>query len=82
MLTLTANEAKQSLGKILEAVQREPVMIRRHNREAAVVMSPEEYDRLRGINVMEFQMFCDRIGNRAKEDGLTESKLVKLLADK
>ncbi|MCK9589572.1 MAG: type II toxin-antitoxin system Phd/YefM family antitoxin, partial [Terrimicrobiaceae bacterium] len=64
MLTLSANEAKQSLGRILDAVQREPVMIRKHNREAAVVMSPAEYDRLRGINVAEFSAFCDRVGKR------------------
>ncbi|MFA7233263.1 MAG: type II toxin-antitoxin system Phd/YefM family antitoxin [Terrimicrobiaceae bacterium] len=80
MLTLSANEAKQSLGRILDAVQREPVMIRKHNREAAVVMSPAEYDRLRGINVAEFSAFCDRVGKRAGGRGLTERGLEKLLA--
>jgi antitoxin Phd len=80
MLTLSANEAKQSLGRILDAVQREPVMIRKHNREAAVVMSPAEYERLRGVNVAEFSAFCDRVGKRAKEKGLTEGGLKKLLA--
>ncbi|MGF1656971.1 MAG: type II toxin-antitoxin system Phd/YefM family antitoxin [Verrucomicrobiales bacterium] len=82
MLTVSANEAKQSLGKILEAVQREPVMIRKHNREAAVMISPAEYERLRGVNVAEFSAFCDAIGKRAKEKGLTESGLEELLSEK
>lgn len=82
MLSLSANEAKQSLGRILDAVQREPVLIRKHNREAAIVMSPAEYDRLRGINVAEFSAFCDRVGKRAAAQGLTEAGLAKLLAGK
>ncbi|MFZ4598216.1 MAG: type II toxin-antitoxin system Phd/YefM family antitoxin [Terrimicrobiaceae bacterium] len=82
MLTLSANEAKQSLGRILDAVQQGPVMIRKHNREAAVVMSPAEYDRLRGFNVAEFSVFCERIGKRARKAGLTERKLAALVAEK
>jgi len=79
MKTMTANEAKQSFGRVLEAAQRGPVMIRKHNREAAVVVSMEEWERLRGINTAEFSDFCERIGARAKERGLTSAKLKKLL---
>lgn len=82
MITISANEAKQTLGQILDTVQREPVMIRKYNREAAVMMSPGEYDRLRGINVAEFSAFCDRVGNRAKALGLTERKLAEMVAKK
>jgi prevent-host-death family protein len=82
MLTLSANEAKQSFGRIIDEVQKGPVMIHKHNREAAIIMSPAEYDRLRGINVAEFSAFCDRVAKQAKENGLTESGLSKLLASK
>ncbi|MGE9296847.1 MAG: type II toxin-antitoxin system prevent-host-death family antitoxin [Puniceicoccales bacterium] len=81
MKTFTANEAKQSFGELLDTARVEPVMIEKHKRRAAVVISIEEYDRLRGMNVTEFNNLCDRVGRRAKELGLTEDKLNDLLRD-
>lgn len=81
MITISANAAKQSLGRVLDSAQREPVIIQKHNRSAAVVLSIGEYERLRGLNIAEFSEFCDAIGGRAKERGLTEAELAKLLAE-
>ena len=81
MKSVSATDAKQRLAALLDAAQREPVIIRRQNRDVAVVMSAEEYERMRNINASEFQRFCDRVGARAKARGLTESKLKKLLKD-
>ena len=79
MKIISANEAKQSLGKVIDEVQREPVVIQRYNRDAAVLLSVRDYERLAALNVKEFQRFCDRIGRRAKERGLTERKLNRIL---
>ena len=79
MKQVTANEAKQSLGKVIDAVQREPVVIQRYNRDAAVMLSVQDYERLTALNIEEFERFCDRVGRRAKKRGLTESKLNKFL---
>jgi hypothetical protein len=46
-----------------------------------VLLSPQEYDRLRALNTEEFQRFCDRIGERAAARGMTEEKLAEILAD-
>lgn len=81
MRHVSATDAKQRLAALLDAAQREPIVIRRQNRDIAVVLSPAEYDRLRGLNVAELQEFCDRVGRRAVERGLTEKKLAALLAD-
>jgi prevent-host-death family protein len=81
MRYISATDAKQNLAALLDAAQREPIVIRRQKREVAVVLSPQEYDRLRAANVAEFQRFCDRIADRAAERGLTEDKLAELLAD-
>lgn len=81
MITIAANEAKQSFGSVLDSAQREPVLIQKHNRPAAVILSAHEYERLRGLNVSEFTAFCDRIGQRAAQRGLTEEKLAKILGD-
>jgi PHD/YefM family antitoxin component YafN of YafNO toxin-antitoxin module len=69
------------LAALLDAAQREPIIIRRQKRDVAVVLSPQEYDRLRAANIADFQRFCDRISDRAAERGLTEEKLNELLAD-
>jgi prevent-host-death family protein len=81
MRTISATEAKQNLGALLDSAQSEPVTIRRQNRDIAVVLSAREYDRLRAINVEEFEHFCDRIGQRATANGLTEEKLAEILAE-
>ena len=80
MRSVTATEAKQRLAALLDAAQREPVMIRRQKRDVAVILSPAEYDRLRALNVEELERFCERIGRQAAARGLTESKLESLLA--
>jgi PHD/YefM family antitoxin component YafN of YafNO toxin-antitoxin module len=56
-------------------------MIRRQNRNVAVLLSPQEYDRLRALNTDEFQRFCDRIGESAAARGMTEEKLAEILVD-
>jgi prevent-host-death family protein len=81
MRYVTASEAKQGLAGVLESCVREPVVIRRHERDVAVVMSMQEYERLTRLNVAEFQRFCDAVGASAQKVGLTEEKLAELLAD-
>ena len=49
MRYVTATDAKQRLAALLDAAQREPVVIRRQKRDVAVILSAEEYDRLRGF---------------------------------
>ena len=81
MRYVSATDAKQRLAALLDAAQREPVVIRRHERDVAVILSAEEYDRLRALNADEFQRFCDRVAERAAARGLTEEKLAEILAD-
>ena len=79
MRYVSASEAKQRLAAVLDAVQREPVTIRRQNREVAVVLSPLDYRRLTATNVAEFKRFCDRVSEAAKARGLNEEGLDELL---
>jgi prevent-host-death family protein len=81
MKYVSATEAKQRLAALLDAAQREPVVIRRQKRDVAVILSAQEFDRLRGLNIADFQRFCDQIGARAASRGLTEDKLADILAD-
>jgi prevent-host-death family protein len=81
MRYVSATDAKQRLAAVLDAAQRAPVVIRRRNRDVAVVVSVEQYECLRGLNAAQFQRFCDRVGRRAAARGLTEDKLAEILAD-
>jgi len=78
---VSATDAKQRLAALLDAAQREPIMIQRQKRDVAVVLSPQEYDRLRALNTAEFQRFCDRVAERAAARGLTEKRVAEILAD-
>lgn len=81
MQYVSATDAKQRLGALLDSAQREPVVIRRQNRDVAVLLSPQEYDRLRALNAAEFQRFCDRVAEDAGTRGMTEDKLAEILRD-
>jgi len=81
MRYVSATEAKQRLAALLDAAQREPITIRRQKRDVAVLLSAQEYERLRALNTAEFERFCDRIGERAAARGLTEDKLTEILGD-
>jgi prevent-host-death family protein len=81
MRYVSAAEAKKRLSALLDAVQREPVIIRRQKRDVAVILSAQEYDRLRALNIAELERLCDRVAKKATARGLTEEKLGSLLAD-
>lgn len=81
MRSVSATEAKQRLAALLDAAQREPVVIRRQNRDVAVIMSAQEYERIRDLNAAEFQRFCDRVAEQARARGLSEATLNDLLQD-
>jgi prevent-host-death family protein len=81
MRTVSATDAKQRLAALLDAAQREPILIRRQNRDVAVIMSAEAYDRIRGVNTAELKRLCERVSEQAAARGLTDEILADLLKD-
>ncbi len=81
MKSVAATEAKNRLGAILDEAQREPIVIRRQDRDIAVVMSMADYERLQSGNVRAFLELRNEVAAQADAAGLTEDRLAKLLAD-
>jgi len=44
MKTMSANEAKKHFGELLDTARREPVVVEKHGRRVAVMVSAEDYD--------------------------------------
>ncbi|MGC9158211.1 MAG: type II toxin-antitoxin system Phd/YefM family antitoxin [Terracidiphilus sp.] len=81
MQTVSATRAKQDFATILDHSQREPVRIQRHERDVAVLLSAEEFDRLRRNRWTEFNRLAEIAAREAKSNGLTEEILTEILAD-
>ncbi len=81
MRYVSASDAKQKLAAILDAAQREPVMIRRQKRDVAVLLSAQEYERVCAVNREEVLRFSGRVSKKANAQGLTEATLHEILAD-
>ena len=80
MKTIAATEAKNRLGAILDEAQREPIVIRRQDRDIAVVLSMADYERLRSGNVRAFLDLRKEVAAEAAAKGLTDARLAKLLS--
>lgn len=81
MKSVAATEAKNRLGAILDEAQREPIVIRRQDRDIAVVLSMADYERLRSGNLRAFLDLRKDVAAEAAAKGLTDERLAALLTD-
>ncbi|MDJ0872279.1 MAG: type II toxin-antitoxin system Phd/YefM family antitoxin [Gammaproteobacteria bacterium] len=81
MRTVSAIDAKNRFGQLLEAAQREPVTVTKQGRPAAVVLSVEDYERMRGAANARLLDSVRRMQEEAAAAGLTEEALDELLTD-
>ena len=81
MKEIAARDAKNHFGQLLDSAQRAPVRVTKNGRPVGIMMSVEQYDRLRGAAWQRLAETMDRLGTTAEGAGLTEDKLDALLAD-
>ena len=81
MQEVSAREARNRFGRLLDAAQGGPVCITRRGRAVAVMMSVEQYQRLLGDAWARLTETMDRLGAEAAGRGLTEAELEALLAN-
>lgn len=49
MKTVSAKDAKNAFGMLIDTARAEPVAIEKHGRKVVVVLAIEEYERLQGL---------------------------------
>ena len=81
MREIAAKEAKNRFGQLIDAAQRAPVCVTKQGRAVGIMMSVDQYERLRGAAWERVSQTMDRIGKQAVEAGLTDVELDLLLAD-
>jgi prevent-host-death family protein len=81
MAIISATEAKQRFAALLDAAQREPVRIQRHERDVAVLLSAQEYEEIRKLRAQELIRLTNETGQYAASQGMTDEVLTQLLTD-
>jgi len=82
MAIVSATHAKQNFAALLDQAQREPVRIQRHERDVAVLVSAEEYERMVREQWREFDRLSALASAQAEANGLTDAKLQEILAER
>ncbi|MGD0731566.1 MAG: type II toxin-antitoxin system Phd/YefM family antitoxin [Terracidiphilus sp.] len=81
MPTMSATQAKQNFAALIDAAQREPVRIQRHERDVAVLVSAQEWEKVHKMRVEQLIRFTEETGRYAASKGMTDELLEQLLAD-
>ena len=81
MKEFAASQAKNQFGLLLDTVQGEPVRVTKKGRPVGVMLSMQQYERLRGAAWERLLETMDAIAAEAAAKGLTDSEFKALLAD-
>ena len=80
MQSFTANQAKTQFGQLLDAAQREPVQVMKHNRVVGVMVSAKDYEAMRLFYADRLQHRLQQSAALAEAAGLPENKLDEMLS--
>lgn len=81
MTTSWTTDGSASFAELLEAARRAPVTLTEGGRPAAVVLSFEDYERMRGAAWDRLMGTMKRMRAGASERGMTDATLESLVAD-
>lgn len=61
MQSMSAKEAKYGFGRLIDLARAAPVLVAKHGRPVVVVMSVEEYEKLKSHEVVDERIKIDNI---------------------
>ena len=73
-MKVSVAEARNDLTKLIKKAEKEEIIVTRHGKPAAVLVSYEEYEQLQRLRAY---MSMVRISEKLKNSGLSVTKLVK-----
>jgi len=79
MITMTSTEARQNFGEFLDKGSRQPVIVKRQNREIGAFIPMADWEKLRQLRVQELDRAVQALSEEAKANGLTEDLLSGIL---
>ena len=81
MRNATPIQNEQQFSALVDAAQAGPVTIEREDRELAVLLSIDDYERMRDSHIEPLRRLGSQISAEAKANGLTEEMLERMLAE-
>ena len=81
MREITAKEAKNRFGQLLRSAQEGPVRVTRNGTPVGVMLSMEQFERLRGTARDRLAAAMDAMSRESAANGLTPAALESLLSD-
>lgn len=79
MITMTSTEARQNFGEFLEKGSRQPVIIRRQNREVGAFIPMADLEKLRRLRMQELDEMAKALSAEGEANGFTEAILNEIL---
>lgn len=81
MQILSETDVKQGFGAALDAAQRGPVVIQTQDRDVAVLLSVQDYEKLCGRRAEVFDRLTESMAAKAAARGLTDETFARLMSD-
>lgn len=81
MITMSSTEARANFGDFLDKGSREPVIVKRQNREVGAFVPMADWEKLRKMRMKELDDLVKAASKEAAANGLTEEILNEILAE-
>lgn len=81
MITMSSTEARANFGEFLDRGSREPIIVKRQNREVGAFVPMSDVAKLRKLRLQELDELVMAVSEEATANGLTEEILQQILAE-
>lgn len=81
MQTISSTDARNNFSRAIMMAQREPLFIQKQGQDVAVLISAQDYARIRQQKVEKFLQLAKEIGEEAQKSGLTDAELASILRE-
>jgi prevent-host-death family protein len=79
MREVTASEVSKDFVAIMDAVQKEPIVVKSQDRESVAIVSMEDFEELQKLKNARLKILAHKIAEEASSNGLTPEILQNIL---